>query len=113
MSRRRGPRPALFHKKTSPLVGPGGWSVALSSAKPCPLVLPLPKARACPWSRPTAHKCEPGLCRSAGTKPQKRTLEVPAIQSLSGVRLFETPWTAAHLASLSFTISRNLLKLIH
>ena len=31
---------------------------------------------------------------------------------LSRVRLFVTPWTAAHQASLSFTISRSLLKLM-
>ena len=35
-----------------------------------------------------------------------------AVQSLSHVRLFATPWTAAHQASLSFTISQSLLKLI-
>ena len=34
------------------------------------------------------------------------------IQSLSHVRLFVTPGTAAHQASLSFTISRSLLKLM-
>ena len=34
------------------------------------------------------------------------------VQLLSHVRLFETPWTAAHQASLSFTISRSLLKLL-
>ena len=34
------------------------------------------------------------------------------VQSLSGVRLFETPWTAAHQASLSFTISWTLLRLV-
>ena len=33
------------------------------------------------------------------------------IQSLSRVWLFATPWTAAHQASLSFTISQSLLKL--
>ena len=33
-------------------------------------------------------------------------------QSLSHVRLFVTPWTAAHQASLSFTISWSLLKLM-
>ena len=33
------------------------------------------------------------------------------IQSLHHVRLFVTPWTAAHQASLSFTISWNFLKL--
>ena len=34
------------------------------------------------------------------------------VQSLSHVRLFATPWTAARQASLSFTISRSLLKLM-
>ena len=34
------------------------------------------------------------------------------IQSLSHVRLLETPWTATRLASLSFTISQSLLKLM-
>ena len=33
-----------------------------------------------------------------------------SVQSLSRVRLFATPWTAAHQASLSITISRSLLK---
>ena len=35
-----------------------------------------------------------------------------SVQSLSCVRLFETPWTAAHQASLSITNSRRLLKLM-
>ena len=34
------------------------------------------------------------------------------VQSLSHVRLFVTPWTAAYQASLSFTISRTLLRFI-
>ena len=33
-------------------------------------------------------------------------------QSLSCIRLFVTPWTAAHQASLSFAISWSLLKLM-
>ena len=33
-------------------------------------------------------------------------------QLLSHVCLFATPWTAAHQASLSFTISQSLLKLM-
>ena len=33
-------------------------------------------------------------------------------QSFSCAQLFATPWTAAHQASLSFTISQNLLKLM-
>ena len=35
-----------------------------------------------------------------------------SVQSLSRIRLFATPWTAAHQASLSVTNSWNLLKLI-
>ena len=38
-------------------------------------------------------------------------LIVFVVQSLSRVQLFVTPWTAAHQASLSFTISQSLLKL--
>ena len=38
-------------------------------------------------------------------------LLVFVVQSLSRVWLSVTPWTAAHQASLSFTISRSLLKL--
>ena len=34
------------------------------------------------------------------------------VQSLSHVQIFETPWTASCQASLSFTISWNLLKLM-
>ena len=37
---------------------------------------------------------------------------VSSVQSLSRVRLFVTPWTAAHQASLSITKSWSLLKLI-
>ena len=35
-----------------------------------------------------------------------------AVQSLSCVHLFGIPWTAAHQASLSFTVTWNLLKLM-
>ena len=35
-----------------------------------------------------------------------------SVQSLSHVRLFATPWTAAHQTSLSITNSRSLLKLM-
>ena len=34
------------------------------------------------------------------------------VQYFSHVWLFVTPWTAAHQASLSFTVSRNVLKLM-
>ena len=37
---------------------------------------------------------------------------ISSVQSLSRVRLFATPWTAAPQASLSITNSRSLLKLM-
>jgi len=37
---------------------------------------------------------------------------VVAVQLLSRVQLFVTPWNAARQASLSFTISQSLLKLM-
>ena len=37
-------------------------------------------------------------------------LPIYSVQSLSQVRLFATPWTAAHQASLSITNSQSLLK---
>ena len=40
------------------------------------------------------------------------TTHILVVQSLSHVQLFATPWTAGSQASLSFTVSRNLLKLM-
>jgi len=37
---------------------------------------------------------------------------IAAVQSLSHVQLFATPWIAAHQASLSFTVSWSLLELM-
>ena len=42
----------------------------------------------------------------------KEDIQISSVQSLSHVRLFATPWTAACQASLSFTLSQNLLKLM-
>ena len=39
-------------------------------------------------------------------------VQLSSVQSLSHVQLFETPWTAACQASLSFTNSQSLLKLM-
>ena len=44
--------------------------------------------------------------------PVSSRTPVVDVQSLSRVWLFMTPWTAAHQASLSFTISRRLCKLM-
>ena len=43
---------------------------------------------------------------------RRAAITVVVVQSLTHVRLFRTPWTAARQASLSFTISRSLLKLM-
>ena len=45
-------------------------------------------------------------------KYRSKKLSVAVVQSLSHVQLFVTPWTAACQASLSYTISQSLLKLI-
>ena len=45
-------------------------------------------------------------------KSYKYSIEFSSIQSLSCVQPFETPWTAAHQASLSITNSQSLLKLM-
>ena len=39
-------------------------------------------------------------------------LNISSVQSLSHVQLFATPWTAAHQAFLSLSISRSLLQLM-
>ena len=52
-----------------------------------------------------AKEAEGAHCIAKNTSRQ-------SVQSLSRVRLFATPWTAAHQASLSITNSRSLLKLI-
>ena len=52
-------------------------------------------------------------CRRLSCSPHllQHLLFVVVVQWLSHFRLFATPWTVAHQASLSFTISWSLLKL--
>ena len=52
------------------------------------------------------YRCHPCLCSHT------RFLPFNSVQSLSRVRLFATPWTAARQASLSITKSQSLLKLV-
>ena len=49
---------------------------------------------------------------NCGGRELSKCVCVCGVQSLSHVQLFTTPWTAAHQASLSFTISQSLLKLM-
>ena len=48
---------------------------------------------------------------SLGTQLTQSAIQFSSVQSLSRVRLFVTPWTAAHQASLSITNSQNSPKL--
>ena len=50
--------------------------------------------------------------RSRGPEDVHWAATIVDVQSLSHVQLFEIPWTAAHQASLSFTIYWSLLKLM-
>ena len=53
-----------------------------------------------------------GVCSQTWLQSQDFTIGFVVVQLLSCVRLFATPWIAAHQASLSFTISWSLLKLM-
>ena len=59
-----------------------------------------PGARECPPPNPCQEDIQMGIQVSQ------------SVQSLSRVRLFATPWTAARQASLSITIAQSLLKLM-
>ena len=97
-----------------PLVGwvEGGWVLASSSCKE--------EAR-CPEMRPTRWESqedppdkEMATQYSCLENPMDRGAwrlqSISSVQSLSRVRFFATPWTAAHQASLSTTNSQSLLK---
>ena len=51
-------------------------------------------------------------CLKTNHSPQVDSFEA-VVQSLSQVWLCVTPWTVSHQASLSFTVSWSLLKLVH
>ena len=84
----------------------------------------------CPWNSPGkmtgvgCHSLLQGIFPTQGWNPSLMSPVLAAggffttsailssAQSLSRVRLFATPWSAARQASLSITNSRSLLKLI-
>ena len=57
-------------------------------------------------------KLQLGTEHSTGIRNVVAVVVVVDVESLSGVRLFATPWTSAYQASLSFTVSQSLLKLM-
>ena len=66
----------------------------------------------CASSQPDTWKSSSFVNREAYGKVLQQFLVVVVIWLLSCVWFFATPWTAAHRASLSFTISQSLLKLV-
>ena len=75
------------------------------SRVPYPVCLHL----AClPWERISLPEISSCNFPSTGSPPSAFLV----VQSLSHVQLFETPWTTACQASLSFTVSWSLLKLM-
>ena len=65
---------------------------------------------AAPHTTHRTESCNKMLSNPKSTGPSLRRVTI--IQSLSHVQPFATSWTAACQASLSFTISQNLLKLM-
>ena len=66
----------------------------------------------CSVTQPRPALCSLMDCSTPGFPGLHCLPEFVVVQWLSHVRSFETPWTAARQASLSFTISQSLLKLL-
>ena len=60
----------------------------------------------CSESNPTHQPLQSQLSPNSAVP----VFAVVVVQALSRVQLFATPWTAAHQASLPFTVSQSLLK---
>ena len=85
------------------------WSIQFSSVSFSNSVLKI----SFPCNLTLASRCSFPLFLSYSVLPLPFSLlQLSSVQSLSRVRLFVTPWTAACQASLSITNSRSLLKLM-
>ena len=73
-------------------------------------VISVPLLQGKPFLAALAQRGPPGV----SSRRQEAALGhmIVVVQSLSGVRYFVTPWTKAHQASLSITISQSLFKLM-
>ena len=96
------------HRKMRPLVARSEERrVGKEPAATTPSVQTLPRGlkrthRMCPRTQPEGSYCTITLPGRTGSPPGNSRY----------VRLFATPWTVAHQASLSFTISWSLIKLM-
>ena len=85
--------------------------------QPTPVVLPVESqgqrslAGYSPWGRNESAMTEQ-LSLSFSTKKDILFIIIVVVQVLSHASLFSVPWTAASHASLSFTTSQSLLKLV-
>ena len=93
------------------LLAEGGWwvfsTVISTGGRRHPLGFPGYSPLRMPPEPSKDNLPEPVISCSASTKTQ-----FSSVHSLSRVRLFATPWTAARQASLSTSNSRSLLKLM-
>ena len=93
----------------------GNWSWSFLKLAACGLSEMKPAARECRPRRMSGAELHSGGVRvisfGRGESSRKRLL-VAAVRSFTHAQLHVTPWTAAQQASLSFTISWNLLKLV-
>ena len=65
------------------------------------------------WSGLRSVRRRPLSHELVDEKERAVRISAAVVRSLSCVRPFATPWTAARQASLSFTVSQSLLKLRH
>ena len=97
----------IFHVQSHKLVYGSGVHASLTSlllTNHLPPPLPPPVNHSSwlfTWYQPLYARCCTVYCTVQG-----------CCSSLSHARLFAAPWTAAHQASLSFTISQSLLNLM-
>ena len=82
------------------------------SGLPCPPPGDLPDLGIKPISPVSPALQGDSLPLSHWESPSRKFISTCCVQLLSRVWLFATPWTAAHQASLSITISQSLFRLM-
>ena len=93
------------------LVSAVQWSESTIRVHISPSLLNLPLHPSLSHPSRSSQRTElSSLCFTAASQ-QQPVSHVVVVQSFSPVRLFVTPWTAAHQACLSFTTSQSLLML--
>ena len=76
------------------------------------VAFPFSRASSQPMDQTQVSHISGEFFTSWATREAQKYIQFSSVQSLSHVRLFATPWTAAGQASLSITNSQRLLKLM-